>query len=789
MKLQKLSVRELLTLGFVVILGFNLFSIGIGLANFNNFRTTSQVTSKEASQIRELSLEVQTEFLLARQDEASFLANWRNLGFTNAKAEYGESIQKHLNIARNHLDELTALSSNSQNENFRDIADITARLYPLLDDYEKSFNVTLEKIQERSGADGLEKSLTSSVETMQNQVRSLENQQYFNELLQIQKSEQGYFSIYNQEYVDYVRINTGKLMDEIQSAPAGDLGNINIEKFTAQILEHYDTFTKIVALDQDITKNTTILRDITIDINTITETIGQTSASGLNLANKNLDLAYRITLLVQIAAGSISLLLIIGVFIVLTRQTLRPLNQLTLASERLGRGDFAESLDVQGLREFATLSNTFNSMSAQLRDLIDSLEQRVAERTRDLQMATDVSRQITRELDLEKLLPSLVKQTKEGFELYYTSVFLYDPKTEELLLEAGTGEEGRQMKLEAKSFHINARPSLVAQVARTRKAEIINDTVQSPDHFVNLHLPKTKAEAALPMVVGDDLVGVLDLQSDTAGRFQESDILIFSSLAEQIAIAVRNAQLYQEQEKLAQELTRADLMKSQFLSSMSHELRTPMNAIINLVDMVASEMIGPVNEEQKALLTQSLHSSRHLLHLINDVLDISKIQAGQLTLYLENDVDIYQELDAVIKISSPLVKEPIQFIKDIDSNIPRIEADRRRLRQILLNLLSNAAKFTEEGTITLSIKKRADHLLFAVIDTGPGIPERSQEQIFEPFIQTDDGRKKIEGTGLGLPISRNLVEAHGGKLWVESHPGEGAAFYFTIPYSHPETTK
>ena len=464
-----------------------------------------------------------------------------------------------------------------------------------------------------------------------------------------------------------------------------------------------------------------------------------------------------------------------------------PLIQLTENAEMIKQGDFSRRTKIEMNDEVGQLGIAFNQMVEQLYNTLNGLESIVASRTRDLNVASQVSRDITRELNLENLLPNLVEKTRVAFNLYAVSLFLFNPQTQELLFEAGSGASGEHMKGQAKAFHISAQPSLVSKSAREQKAEIVNDTSRSDSHFFNPLLPNTRAEAVFPMVVGEDLVGVLDLQSEYPNRFAESDIQIFSTLAEQIAIAIRNAQLYRNQEKVAEELKRTDLMKSQFLASMSHELRTPMNAIINLVDMVASEMIGAINEEQKTFLNQSMQSSRHLLHLINDVLDISKIQAGQLTLYIEQDVNIYEEIDTVTTIISPLISESVEFIQHIDPDISLIEADRRRIRQILLNLLSNAAKFTEQGIISLIIEKQSTQLLFAVKDTGPGIPITAQTIIFEPFVQTEDGRKRVEGTGLGLPISKKLVEAHGGRLWVESQLGEGTAFYFTLPYLMEES--
>ena len=427
----------------------------------------------------------------------------------------------------------------------------------------------------------------------------------------------------------------------------------------------------------------------------------------------------------------------------------------------------------------------------ELRQLQASLEHRIAERTRDLEIASDVSRQVTRVLDMDVLLPELVEKTRQGFGLYYVSLFLYDKEQEELLLKVGTGKEGEQIMSEAKPFRIDSRPSQVAQVARDRKAEIVNNTKEFEIHFRNPRLPDTRAEAAFPMLVSNELVGVLDLQADTVGHFQESEIQIFATLAEQIAIAVRNAQLYRAQEHLAQELERADLMKSQFLASMSHELRTPLNSIINFTQLIAMGVAGQVTEEQTTMLNTSLSSSRHLLQLINDVLDISKIQAGKLNLYIEEDVNLNDEIQEVIDIAEPLLQkqnamleQPILFIQDIDNNLPLTACDRRRIRQILLNLLSNAIKFTEQGSITLSAKKKGKEFIFAVMDTGPGIPQDMQAGIFEPFVQVTGNVKHTQGTGLGLPISRSLAQAHGGDLLMESKVGEGTTFFFSLPF-HP----
>ncbi len=468
---------------------------------------------------------------------------------------------------------------------------------------------------------------------------------------------------------------------------------------------------------------------------------------------------------------------------------INPLRQLATYADRVGSGDLDARIDSTNFEgEIAVLAESLTTMTARLRDLISNLEDKVDERTRALAIAGVVSRQITQVLDLDQLLPELVERTRQGFDLYFVSLYLFDRPSQALLLEAGTGERGALIKAEARPFPLETRPSVVAQAARNRQAEIINDTEGSPVYSYNPQLPDTRAEAAFPMLVSDRLVGVLDLQSEVKGRFQEGEKQIFSTLAEQIAIAIRNAQLYREQAYLARQLEQADLVKSQFLASMSHELRTPLNAIINFTQLIAMGAVGPVTDEQVTMLNTSLTSARHLLQLINDVLDISKIQAGKLSLFIEEAVNLSEEINAVVDMAEPLLQKhntnlekPVRLILDIDVALPLIACDRRRLRQVLLNLLSNAIKFTEKGSITLSAKSEGNEVLFAVMDTGRGIPEEIRGRIFEPFVQSAGGLKDAQGTGLGLHISRSLVQAHGGRLWVESHIDEGTTIFFSLP--------
>lgn len=426
-----------------------------------------------------------------------------------------------------------------------------------------------------------------------------------------------------------------------------------------------------------------------------------------------------------------------------------------------------------------------------LNEVVTTLEQRIVNRTRDLALSVQVSRQVSQVLELDQLLPQLVDLTAFSYNLYHVSVYLYNEKTQVLRLEAATGNAGRLMVQRGVQFPLNRR-GLISLAARDRTAQIINLVRDSQEYMPNPLLPETQSEVALPMMVRQTLIGVLNLQSEQANRFGSDEAQVFSLLADQIAVAVRNAQLFKESRAARLEAEKSNQVKSAFLASMSHELRTPLNAIINLTTFVSSGLLGTVTSKQSGTLNDVVGAGQHLLALINDVLDMSKIESGSLRLLPEDNVNLTTLLEQAAATTRTLLGDkPVKFSLDIATNLPPIRADRQRLLQVCLNLLSNACKFTEQGEITLKawIQKAEaapttagdDRIMISVSDTGPGITDTDFPLVFEPFKQTESGLRQGGGTGLGLPISRNLVEAHQGRIWLESKVGVGTTFFVELP--------
>ncbi|MCA9985076.1 MAG: GAF domain-containing protein [Anaerolineales bacterium] len=459
------------------------------------------------------------------------------------------------------------------------------------------------------------------------------------------------------------------------------------------------------------------------------------------------------------------------------------------------RGEVVGQLGLQDLEDAPLNEEDRELLSAISQQVAEAMENaRLLEQTQkravELETVAQVSSATANILESHQLLQAVVDLTRQSFDLYHAHIYLLDMDGRDLVLAAGAGRVGRQMAQEEWRIPLHQPQSLVARAARERKGIIVNDVNKDPTYLPNLLLPDTRSELAVPMIVGTNLIGVLDVQSDALNAFTQDDVKIQSSLANQIAVALQNAFLFEEQLQTADQLREVDRLKSEFLASMSHELRTPLNSIIGFADVLLEGLDGELNPRMEEDVRLIRSSGAHLRDLIGEILDMSKIEAGKMELRYE-EVDFphlaYEVLAGAEKYAVTHEKTHLAIVADLDDDIKFVSCDRTRMVQILNNLVSNAIKFTDDGSVTLKASLVGENMRVSVEDTGIGLSKENAEIVFEQFRQVDVTLTGHGGsTGLGLPITKSLVELHGGEIWVESVLGRGSQFIFTIPLVQPQ---
>jgi signal transduction histidine kinase/DNA-binding response OmpR family regulator len=427
-------------------------------------------------------------------------------------------------------------------------------------------------------------------------------------------------------------------------------------------------------------------------------------------------------------------------------------------------------------------------------ELAQNAFQEARRRFQELSMLYNVSQSFaSAPLEIEEIAQIVARQFVKVLDVPECSISMLeeDSKNLKVLVDIRTDGEKEIIDLEAvgKILPLANFPSIVE--ALESRTPIVIDLQDPEIDISNLSLTSIDGYAQLatiPLAAKGQPIGAIEVKTYQPGRLEKTDVLnLAMTLANQAAVTLENARLYEEQRHTANQLRELDTLKSQFIANMSHELRTPLNSIIGFSRVILKGIDGPVTGLQEQDLTAIYNAGQHLLGLINDILDLSKIEAGKMELSFE-PVDISQLIDSVMATAEGLVKhKPIQLKLEVTESLPPVNADPLRVRQVLLNLLSNAAKFTEEGSITVSANlhhgaNNQSLIVTSVADTGPGISPADQAKLFQPFSQVDASpSRKSGGSGLGLSISRHLIDMHHGQIRVKSALKKGSTFQFSLP--------
>ena len=426
----------------------------------------------------------------------------------------------------------------------------------------------------------------------------------------------------------------------------------------------------------------------------------------------------------------------------------------------------------------------FQELQARTRDLGRSVE--------ELKALGEVSRAVSSTLDLDTILRVIVARAVELSSAEGGVIYEYD-------------EAGQSFTQVRASHHVDDELTQLLRAAPIRLGEGVSGQAvarRAPVQVPNVLEERTydvarvrdvfarrgyRSLLALPLLFEARVLGVLTVWRREAGEFEPEITSLLQTFASQCVLAIRNAHLFREIESKSRELEAASRHKSEFLANMSHELRTPLNAIIGFSEVLSERLFGELNEKQAEYLNDIQTSGQHLLSLINDILDLSKIEAGKMELEL-SAFDLPTTIDnALTLVRERAGRRGIALHRTLDERLGQIHGDERKIRQVLLNLLSNAIKFTPEGgRIEVGAQAVNGAIEVSVSDTGVGITPEDQQVVFEEFRQVGTADKKVEGTGLGLALSRKFIELHGGRIWVKSQVGRGSTFTFSVPRRHSE---
>jgi signal transduction histidine kinase len=479
----------------------------------------------------------------------------------------------------------------------------------------------------------------------------------------------------------------------------------------------------------------------------------------------------------------------------ISRQLVRPVRDLVLGTQLIASGNLDVQIRPSSRDELGILADSFGRMAVTLKENQTALRRKVVE-TRTLY---EVGQEITGQVALEPTLRLIVDRARAILQAEASLLALRQDGSDIFAMQAFSGPVTEALTKLSFSLGEGLGGRVVAAGSPMMVGDYLVEFHDSP-FLVIVREAGIRSSVAVPLKAHDRVIGVLYVGSREPQRFGEEEQQLLSALADQAAIAIENAKLYEdvrrhageleakvearttELQEVNRELHEASRHKSQFLANMSHELRTPLNAILGYTELIVDNVYGEVPDKIRDVLQRVQNSGRHLLGLINDVLDLSKIEAGQFTLSL-SDYSMQQVVQTVVVAVESLAAEKKLTLKvNVPPDLPPGKGDERRITQVLLNLVGNAIKFTEAGEVRIRAMVSDGQFLVAVSDTGPGISEADQQRIFEEFQQGDgSGTRPKGGTGLGLSIAKRIIEMQGGYMWVESTLGKGSTFWFALP--------
>jgi signal transduction histidine kinase len=420
--------------------------------------------------------------------------------------------------------------------------------------------------------------------------------------------------------------------------------------------------------------------------------------------------------------------------------------------------------------------------------LFNELRERTAELTRSVEQLTalgEVSGAVSSTLDVEAVLATIVSRASQLAGADGCSIYEYDEGSEQFHLRATHNLDPAFVEA-VRGVPLRKGEGLMGRATELREPVQMPDITESGAYRSGVREALFRfgyrALLSVPLLREDQIIGSLSLNRKTPGAFPPEVIDVLKTFATQSALAIQNARLFREIADKSRQLEAASRHKSEFLANMSHELRTPLNAILGFNEMILGEVYGALSPDLREPLTDIQNSGKHLLRLINNVLDLSKIEAGRMEL-APTDYAVQDIVERVRASLHPLAAEKgLEFVASVPVDLPLAYGDAGRITQCLMNLAGNALKFTRQGRVGISVEREGDRLVYRVADTGIGIAPDKLETVFAEFRQGDATiTSEFGGTGLGLSITKKFVEMHGGRIWVESEPGQGSTFSFAIP--------